>query len=401
MVITYFQIILKLKFLFIPSIQKPYSRNFSFMARFVDALRPEKFLGELSAMNMLWVSKGKPEGPLTPEQEKAFTEANTLFVGAVIGTLVDRLQDVYLHHTDAKKLWDALEADYGGIDDGAKLYIMEQYHDYKMTDRKSVVEQAHEIQCMAKELEHLKINLSDKFVAGGIIAKLPPSWRDFATTLKHKRMEISVSDLIAFLDVEEKARAKDGRSKATESQTSANMVQKSHGKGKGKRKKTKPQPTTFKKKKFKEGQGCFVCGSTDHWAKKCPHRKGRKPEQKTANTVTMAEVETSGYNSLPSVFSVFQSTSWWLDTSANVHMCSDATLFSSYKTARDSTMMMGNGSHATVRGVGTVNLKLTSGKIVLQHVPTISKNLVSGSLLCRDGFKVVIESNKFVVSKCG
>jgi hypothetical protein len=87
---------------------------------------------------------------------------------------------------------------------------------------------------MAKELEHLKINLPNKFVAGGIIAKLPLSWRDFATTLKHKRMEISVSDLIASLDVEEKARAKDGRSKAAEGQTSANMKQKSHGKGKGK-----------------------------------------------------------------------------------------------------------------------------------------------------------------------
>jgi hypothetical protein len=53
-------------------------------------------------------------------------------------------------------------------------------------------------------------------------------------------MEISVSDLIASLDVEEKARAKDGRSKSAKGQTSANMVQKSHSKGKGKGKKTKP-----------------------------------------------------------------------------------------------------------------------------------------------------------------
>jgi hypothetical protein len=36
----------------------------------------------------------------------------------------------------------------------------------------------------------------------------------------------------------------------------------------------------------------------------------------------------------------------------------------------------------------------------MQHVPTINKNLVSCSLLCMDGFKVVPESNKFVVSKC-
>jgi hypothetical protein len=46
MVMIYFRIKLKLKILFIPSIQKPYYRNFSFMAGFVDALRPEKFSSE-------------------------------------------------------------------------------------------------------------------------------------------------------------------------------------------------------------------------------------------------------------------------------------------------------------------------------------------------------------------
>jgi hypothetical protein len=35
----------------------------------------------------------------------------------------------------------------------------------------------------------------------------------------------------------------------------------------------------------------------------------------------------------------------------------------------------------------------------VQHVPSIHKNLMSGTLLCRDGFKVVLDSNKMVVSK--
>jgi hypothetical protein len=37
----------------------------------------------------------------------------------------------------------------------------------------------------------------------------------------------------------------------------------------------------------------------------------------------------------------------------------------------------------------------------VQHVSSINKNLVSDSILYRDGFKVVLESNKFVVSNCG
>ena len=66
---------------------------------------------------------------------------------------------------------------------------------------------------------------------------------------------------------------------------------------------------------------------------------------------------------------------------------------------------MGNGARAAIRGVGIVDLKLTSGKTVqlknVHHVPSIKKNLISGSLLYRDGYKLVFESNKCVVSKYG
>ena len=35
----------------------------------------------------------------------------------------------------------------------------------------------------------------------------------------------------------------------------------------------------------------------------------------------------------------------------------------------------------------------------VQHVSTIKKNLFSGSLQCRDGYKLVFESNKCILSK--
>jgi hypothetical protein len=67
--------------------------------------------------------------------------------------------------------------------------------------------------------------------------------------------------------------------------------------------------------------------------------------------------------------------------------------------------VIGNWSYASVHCVGMIDLKLTLKKIVqlknMQHVPSINKNLVRSSLLCRDGFKVVLESNKFIVSNCG
>ena len=94
-----------------------------------------------------------------------------------------------------------------------------------------------------------------------------------------------------------------------------------------------------------------------------------------------------------------------VDTGANVHVCADISLFSSYQAVQGSNVLIGNMSHASVRGVGTIDMKFTSGKIMqlknVQHVPTTDKNLLSGSLLCKDGFKVVLESNKLVMSKHG
>jgi hypothetical protein len=79
----------------------------------------------------------------------------------------------------------------------------------------------------------------------------------------------------------------------------------------------------------------------------------------------------------------------------------DISLFSSYQCKGAGALLMGKDSAieelARVLGVGTVILKFTLGKTVLlknmQLVPSIKKNLVSGSLLCRDGYKLVSESN--------
>ena len=162
------------------------------------------------------VKKGKTE-QFTREEGSAFDEADTLFRGCIISVLGENLVDSYVRLPTGKALWDALEAQYGVSDAGSELYTMEQFLEYRMVEDRSVVEQAHEIHTLAKDLKNCSKEspcvLPNKFVAGGIISKLPPSWRDFATSLKHKRHEFTIDGLIGTLDVEEKARAKDIRGK--------------------------------------------------------------------------------------------------------------------------------------------------------------------------------------------
>jgi hypothetical protein len=149
-----------------------------------------------------------------------------------------------------------------------------------MVENHPVVEQAHKIQALVKELELFGCALPDKFVAGCMIAKWPQSWTDFATSLKHKRQEFSTAELVGTLDVEDKARAKDVKGKkVTEGSSSAHVVQKNRPKPQKKKfqQELKQKPTTpFKKGKKmmnKEKMNCFTCGKTGHFSREYPEAK--------------------------------------------------------------------------------------------------------------------------------
>ena len=97
---------------------------------------------------------------------------------------------------------------------------------------------------------------------------------------------------------------------------------------------------------------------------------------------------------------------WWVDIGATSHVCSYKKMFSSYQTIDNGEQIfMGNSSSSKVEGQGKVVLKMTSGEELtlndVLHVPEIQKNLVSGSLLSKKGFKLVFVSNNFILTKNG
>lgn len=118
-------------------------------------------------------------------------------------------------------MWDAHDAKFGVLHAESDLYVREQYNDYKMTNDCSLVEQAHEIRNLSISTIYYRTSLLPS-----IIAKLPPSWRNFATSPKHERQEFSVVNLTSTLDGEEKAREKDTRGRVSEGNFSTNLVHK-------------------------------------------------------------------------------------------------------------------------------------------------------------------------------
>ncbi|CAL9018648.1 unnamed protein product [Prunus brigantina] len=99
---------------------------------------------------------------------------------------------------------------------------------------------------------------------------------------------------------------------------------------------------------------------------------------------------------------VLDTKDWWIDTGATKHICGDKSMFSTYQEISGGEQLyMGNSSTATIVGKGKVLLKFTYGKeltlLDVLHIRDIRKNLVSGPLLSNKGFKLMFESDKFLL----
>ncbi|XP_010422249.1 PREDICTED: putative leucine-rich repeat receptor-like serine/threonine-protein kinase At2g24130 [Camelina sativa] len=111
--------------------------------------------------------------------------------------------------------------------------------------------------------ENLIVGLNETFLVASIIEKLPPTWKDFKTHLKHIHEDRSLEQLILKLRVEEENR-KNEKSEFSSMEAKANVVEGNSSKFKGfkKNKNVKrtfipPKGSNFKKKP----QGaCWVCG---------------------------------------------------------------------------------------------------------------------------------------------
>ncbi|GJW97442.1 retrovirus-related pol polyprotein from transposon TNT 1-94 [Tanacetum coccineum] len=332
-------------------------------------------------------AEGQSSNAQAVQAVEAWKHSDFLCHNYVLNGLIDHLYNVYCKTTTAKELWESLERKYKTEDAGTKKFVVARFLDYKMVDSKN----------------------------------LPPSWVEFKNYLKHKRKEMSVEDLVVRLRIEEdnKLAQKDTY---TPDSAKANMVEhagsssrfnskgnkkdkkKNDKKGKGKSEYLAPKAGIVKQK----FQGtCYNCDQPGHRAANCKMPKRVNPRQANMvdENVDMIAMVSDVCAMISEVNLVGTNNSgWWIDTGATRHVCADKSMFHSFRAVDNGQKLyMGNSATADIKGEGDVILKMTSEKELkltnVLYVPEIRKNLVSGWLLNKFGFRLVFESDKFVLSK--
>ncbi|XP_019173288.1 PREDICTED: uncharacterized protein LOC109168888 [Ipomoea nil] len=371
-----------------------------------------------------------PKTPLSSKTDDRIQDTRTKYErdnktvrGILLHYMSDALLDIYASHKCAKTIWDLLRKKYGSDDAGRKKYAVARWLNYKMMDGKPVIDQVHEYENLVGDLITEGIPVSDALQTYSLLEKLPESWSGFQNKMKHEPKECTWEEMVNHINIEEAFCLRQSsisfseKMKANVIETSDRSKNGNAGQNKTWKKNVKVNNTNnFKaNKNHKAGKGgpCYVCGKHGHRAAQCYYKKGGNDPKgnqggpkNQANVVEESEVVAAVITLEANI--VEDSKEWVVDTGASRHFCSNKGLFKNFQAiaqGQGDQVYMGNDSMAEVRGSGSVEIKLCSGKNLLlsnvMYVPTLRRNLVSGPLLVRAGIKLVFESEKMIMSRRG
>lgn len=347
--------------------------------------------------------------------------------GHILNGMADSLFDVYQNHETSRILWEALEAKYLAEDASSKKFLVSNFNNYKMVENRPVMEQYHELLRVLGQLTQHGITLDENFAVSSIIDKLPHSWKEAKHLLKHSKEDMDLVQLGSHLRIEEEFKANDkGKKGEDKSAHSINTMEAGNGKrtvgAKGsKRPKSGNSSKQGSNKKAKAKGTCWKCGKAGHMKRDCRSKgskdkgvmtpasgSGTSPGQGKGTSVSLVTNESLFFVSNIDQCLVMKDEKllWWLDSGATTHVCMERKWFKHMKDVEDGLVLyMGNESTTPVLGKGDVHLNFTSGKELVLHnvlyAPAIRKNVVSGGVLNKLGYRLVFEADRLVISRAG
>ncbi|KAI3825040.1 hypothetical protein L1987_06515 [Smallanthus sonchifolius] len=285
--------------------------------------------------------------------------------GHILNGMSDALFDVHQNAESARELWDALEAKYMAEDSSSKKFLVTNFNSYKMVDSRPIMEQFNELLHILGQFEQHKMHMDESISVSSIIDKLPPQWKDFKHTLKHRKEDLSLVQLGSHLRIEESLRSQEigkGKGKIEDNQSTVNMVEhankpkKFNKDQKGKRKFKGKFPDSNKKQKFT----CWNCGKPGNLKRDCRVKPG--VGNKSADSVGP-----SGSKDPPTQMDDL--VAWWVDSGATIHVCKYLRWFDSLKSIEDgSVLRMRNVATEPIKGDEALGkFKIFKQEVELSH----------------------------------
>ena len=178
------------------------------------------------------------------------------------------------------------------------------------------MDQFHEIQHILSQFKKQKMNVDDSIVVSSIIEKLPPFWKEFKKSLKHKKEDLTLKELAKHLQLEKETRRQESKDEIGAHVSKVHVVEdKGNAKGKNsynKKHNNKNQPNSDSKKK--KG-ACWFCSKPGHFKSECRSFNNKKIGASESKNKFMAVI--SEVNILE------DAEDWWIDSGVTRHVCNE------------------------------------------------------------------------------
>ncbi|KAJ4705025.1 Retrovirus-related Pol polyprotein from transposon TNT 1-94 [Melia azedarach] len=318
----------------------------------------------------LWVPlTRKPADPITTEiavlEEKAHS--------TIMLCLVDDIITEVAEEETAQGLWVKLESLYMTKSLTNKLLLKQRLFSLRMQEGMPLRDHLDQLNTILLELRNIDVKVEDEDAALILFVSLPLSYENFVQSFIIRKDTVSLEEVRSSLHTRELRHKATGTGADNQAARLVASGSYSHG--------------NSGKKKFKK-----------------PVSKGPKPNN-VYNYCTAAVANTNSKEDIVLVADehTHHNDVWILDSGASYHICPRREWFTTYEQVNGGNTSMANSSVCKAVGIGSVKIRKHDGKFCtlndVRHVPLMTKNLISLSILDNKGFSFQGEGGVLHVCK--
>ena len=363
----------------------------------IDPLNAENYFSWSNDVEILLRGKGlwpyvmnTVQVPTDEKQLTAFRQKQDQALAYIFSVIDASCKYSVMTLRDPAEVWNTLKSTFQKVSEASVDAKLTRLQNLQMNADEKVVEYANRLDMLVNELASTGHKVSEDEKKRSLLRGLRNEFE--ITTQVIRVTEKKYAEAVALLIIQESTSSSKDECKALVSFKKDSEIKSCSHCGRQGHSSSgcwhNPSSSSYKKHPFKPKKGKRSKGTTD--------KKDGEEENKGKSKKAMLTISSS----LVATRSDANHSKWIIDSGSTAHMCSDRSMFQSFKNYKRS-IQVGNSEFIEASGIGEVDIiARVQGKdttITLKEVlfvPNILYNLISSSRCRKNGYKIVFENNK-------